>query len=94
MATKKQQEKEQAKALAERMKRTETNTVTVPLKASDLKLGNLRKILSEHAEKFNEESNVYIRDNYLERRAVPFYPIEDSYSEPRYVLTITSTKEI
>jgi hypothetical protein len=91
-ATKKQEEKQKAQALEERMKRTETKYVKIPLKSSELKLGNLRKILAEHSDKFNEESTVYIEDMYSQSRDGRY--VLYGYNEPRYTLTIQSSKEI
>lgn len=94
--------KEREEALNERMKRTTKVEVKIPLKGNDLKLGNLRKLLAEQSDKFDDEATVYISDNYSKRdEDLQWNPGYRSfiiggygYSEPRYTLTITSIKEL
>jgi hypothetical protein len=83
--------------LSERMKRSSKTEVRIPILADDLKLGNLRKLLAEYSDKFDEDSTVYIEDNYVTSKSIVtvLYADENyAYSNPRFVLTITSTKEI
>jgi hypothetical protein len=95
--------KEKEEALNERMKRTTKVEVKIPMKGNDLRLGNLRKLLAEQSDKFDDEATVYISDDYRNRdddlRRGPGYLSYTivggyGYSEPRYTLTITSVKEI
>lgn len=94
--TKKQVDKQEAEALAERMKRTQTNYVTVPFKSDEFTLGNLRKILTEYSDRFDEDATVHIDDRYSSERVSSVYSsnLIYGYAQPRYILTIRTSKEI